>query len=231
MKPLIVLENVTKYYGSAENEIKALDGISLTIMPGDLVAIVGPSGSGKSTLMHLIGALDVPTSGTVSIAGQEVGKLSRAELPKLRAHNIGFVFQGFNLLATRTALENVMEAAIYGGLSRRNAEEAALGMLEEVGLSDRSNHFPNQLSGGQQQRVAIARALVNKPGLILGDEPTGELDSRNAELIMELLLRLNRERAQTVVLVTHNPEVASLCRTVITVRDGKISDISTNNHV
>ena len=231
MKPLIVLENVTKYYGSAENEIKALDGISLTIMPGDLVAIVGPSGSGKSTLMHLIGALDVPTSGTVNIAGQQVGKLSRTELPKLRAHNIGFVFQGFNLLATRTALENVMEAAIYGGLSRRKAEEAALGMLKEVGLSDRSNHFPNQLSGGQQQRVAIARALVNKPGLILGDEPTGELDSRNAEMIMELLLRLNRERAQTVVLVTHNPEVASLCRTVITVRDGKISDISTNNHV
>lgn len=230
MKSIVSLSHVSKVYGSGENEVRALDDVSLNIEQGDLVAVVGQSGSGKSTLMHIIGALDMPTSGSVSIAGRSVNALRRAELAPLRAKNIGFVFQGFNLIPTQTALENVMEAARYGGMPAQAARQRSREILENVGLADRATYFPNQLSGGQQQRVAIARALVNRPALILGDEPTGELDSKNAKAIMGILITLNREQGQTVVVVTHNQEIAVLCRTVVTVKDGKISEVVKNSH-
>ncbi len=227
----IIAHNLKKYYNSGKpNEVRALHNVSLEVGEGDLVAIIGPSGSGKSTLMHILGILDQPQSGTLTVRGTEVAKVPRKALPRMRAKEIGFIFQGFNLLPTQTALENVTEAAHYGGMSGRKAREAATEVLTQVGLADRLDNFPNQLSGGQQQRVAIARALVNNPAIILGDEPTGELDSGNADAIIDLLIKLNKERKQTIIIVTHNREIAERCRTIVTMRDGEIASITTKNH-
>ena len=206
-------------------EVRALDGISFTIARGAYVAIVGESGSGKTTLMHVLGALDRATSGSVRINDRDLALAARSELGRIRSREIGFVFQGFNLVPTLDALENVELAARYAGRSPADARAAARALLEEVGLGDRLRHRPSQLSGGQQQRVAIARAHVNSPSLILADEPTGELDTRTATSVLELFERFHRERGQTIVMVTHNPSVWSRCETVITLADGRIASI------
>jgi ABC-type lipoprotein export system ATPase subunit len=222
----ISAQHISKYYNAGrQNEVRALHDVSLEIESGELVAIIGPSGSGKSTLMHILGVLDRPQTGSLTLRGTDITKLPQRALPLIRAREVGFVFQGFNLLSTLTALENVAEAALYAGKNTSEARQLAREILDKVGLSDRLNNFPNQLSGGQQQRVAIARALVNTPAILLGDEPTGELDSLNAKLIMDLLIRLNTEEGQTVVIVTHNQEVADRCRTIITMKDGAIETI------
>lgn len=203
-------------------QVRALDGVSLSINRGAYVAIVGESGSGKTTLMHVLGALDLATSGVVRVAGHDLARATRRTLGRIRARDIGFVFQGFNLVPTLSALENVELAAKYAGRSGPAARDDARRLLDEVGLADRLTHRPAQLSGGQQQRVAIARALVNAPALLLADEPTGELDTRTAASILELFERFHRERGQTVVLVTHNPAVWSRCERVIALADGRI---------
>jgi putative ABC transport system ATP-binding protein len=224
-KYAIHAESLRKYYNvGKQNEVRALADVSLDIEEGDLVAIIGPSGSGKSTLMHLLGVLDRPQSGKITIGGVRVDTLKRAELPRIRAQEVGFIFQGFNLLSTLTAVENVAEPAMYNGMNRRESLRLATELMEKVGLGDRLDNFPNQLSGGQQQRVAIARALINSPSIILGDEPTGELDTVNAAKIMDLLIELN-QAGQTIIIVTHNLEVAERCRTIVRMRDGNIESI------
>lgn len=206
-------------------QVRALDSVSFDIETGGYVAIVGESGSGKTTLMHVLGALDRPTSGSVRIRDRDLSRASRRELQQLRATEIGFVFQGFNLVSTLGARENVELAARYARRDAASARDDAERLLREVGLADRMHHRPQQLSGGQQQRVAIARALVNAPALLLADEPTGELDTRTATAVLELLERFNRERGQTIVVVTHNPAVWSRCDTVIALSDGRITAI------
>jgi len=226
MDTLIAVRDLVKVHapGTAA-EVRALDGIGLTIERGAYVAIVGESGSGKTTLMHVLGALDRATSGSVVLAGTDLARASRRELQAIRAREIGFVFQGFNLIPTLSARENVELAAHYARRDSARAREDALRLLDEVGLATRAHHRPTQLSGGQQQRVAIARALVNAPALVLADEPTGELDSRTASAVLDVFERFNRERGQTIVLVTHNPSVWQRCDTVITLADGRIADI------
>jgi putative ABC transport system ATP-binding protein len=204
-------------------EVRALDGVSFSIRRGAYVAIVGESGSGKTTLMHVLGALDRATSGSVRIAGRDLGTLGRGELGRVRAREIGFVFQGFNLVPTLDALENVELAAHYARRDRATARKDAKSLLEEVGLGERLRHRPSQLSGGQQQRVAIARALINEPPLILADEPTGELDSRTAESILALFDTLNA-RGQTIVVVTHSSAVERRARRVVRLADGRVID-------
>ena len=223
MEPLISVRDLVKIHapGSAA-EVRALDGIDFTIERGAYVAIVGESGSGKTTLMHVLGALDRATSGSVVLAGHDLARATRRELQAIRAREIGFVFQGFNLIATLSAGENVELAARYARREPTRAREDAHALLAEVGLASRVAHRPSQLSGGQQQRVAIARALINAPALILADEPTGELDSKTAQAVLELFERFNRERGQTIVLVTHNPAVWQRCDVVITLADGRI---------
>ena len=196
---MIEVKDITKVYQIGDQEVRALNGVSMQIKDGEMVAIMGPSGSGKSTLMAILGCLDIPTSGTYYIDGQEVEKMSEDQLANLRAHKIGFVFQQFNLLPRTTALENVMLPLVYDGLSAKNRVERAKEALEIVGLSDRMYNHPNQLSGGQQQRVAIARALVNEPSILLADEPTGNLDSKTGAEIIAIFQKLHRERKQTVV--------------------------------
>jgi putative ABC transport system ATP-binding protein len=223
-KPVILsLENVTKTYDSGAAAVQALRGISLQIRAGDFVAIRGSSGSGKSTLMNLLGCLDRPTTGTYCLDGQDVARLSKTELARLRNEKLGFVFQGFNLLKRQTAAENVALPLVYAGLSSAQCRTKAFEMLELVGLEDRARHLPNQLSGGQQQRVAIARALINHPQILLADEPTGNLDTATGDEILELFERLNRDRGQTIVLVTHDPAVADRASRQVTVRDGLIA--------
>ncbi len=225
-EPLIAVRDLVKVHAAGTPaEVRALAGISFEIERGGYVAIVGESGSGKTTLMHVLGALDGATSGGVTIAGRDLARASRRELQAIRATEIGFVFQGFNLVPTLDARENVELAARYARRDPREARRDAEMLLREVGLGERFAHRPQQLSGGQQQRVAIARALINAPSLLLADEPTGELDTKTASAVLELLERFNRERAQTVVLVTHNPAVWSRCRTVITLSDGRITTI------
>ncbi len=202
--------------------MRALAGISLDIERGAYVAIVGESGSGKTTLMHVLGGLDQPTSGSVFIDGVDVGHASRAELKRLRASRIGFIFQGFNLIPSLDALENVMLPARYAGVALATARVRAQTLLDELGLGERLHHRPQQLSGGQQQRVAIARALVNEPALVLADEPTGELDARTGATILDLFERINRERGQTLVVVTHSEAVWSRAQRVIRLADGRI---------
>ncbi|MGZ3499538.1 MAG: ABC transporter ATP-binding protein [Vulcanimicrobiaceae bacterium] len=220
---MIDVRDVVKIHAPhTPREVRALDGISFTIPTGSFAAVVGESGSGKTTLLHLLGALDRPTSGTVAIDGRELERSSRRELAKLRARTVGFVFQNFDLIPSLTALENIMLAARYAGCAQREARARALELLSEVGVADRSDHLPSELSGGQQQRVAIARALVNEPGVVLADEPTGELDSKTAEQIVGLLRRLNDSRGVTMVIVTHNRELYSLCSPVITLADGRM---------
>lgn len=220
---LIEVEGVCKVYRMDGVTVEALKGVSFGISEREFVAIMGPSGSGKSTLMHVLGCLDVPTSGRYRLDGVEVGSLSRDGLAGIRNRKIGFVFQGFNLLQRMSALENVELPMLYSGVPSKERMKRALAALRMVGLEGRKNHRPNQLSGGQQQRVAIARALVNDPPLILADEPTGNLDTKTSVEVMELLVSLNEERGITIVLVTHEPDIAHFSKRIIRVLDGSIS--------
>jgi putative ABC transport system ATP-binding protein len=217
---VIVFDSVVKTYQMGETVVQALQGISCHIEKGEMVAIIGPSGCGKSTLMHIMGCLDTPTSGKYVLDGAEVGKLSDSQLAEVRNKKIGFVFQSFNLLARTSAVANVELPLLYGNAT--NVRKSALEALEKVGIANRASHMPNQLSGGQQQRVAIARALVNKPAIILADEPSGNLDSKSSNEIISLLERLNREDGITIVLVTHESEVAARANRIISMRDGLI---------
>jgi putative ABC transport system ATP-binding protein len=217
----IALRDVTKIYKTGSLEVQALRGVSFDVARGDYVAIMGPSGSGKSTLMNLIGCLDRPTAGTYLLDGIDVGTLDDNQLAGIRLKKLGFVFQGFNLLARTNAIKNVALPLFYAGRSQREREDAAERMLAEVGLGDRGHHKPSELSGGQQQRVAIARALVNDPAVLLADEPTGNLDSQTSAEIMTLFRQLNRS-GRTIIMVTHDPETARNAERVIRVRDGLV---------
>ncbi|TMI88946.1 MAG: ABC transporter ATP-binding protein [Bacillati bacterium ANGP1] len=221
---LIEVQDLTKVYGEGPAAVHALRGVSLRVRAGEFVAIMGPSGSGKSTFMHLLGCLDHPTSGSYRLAGEEVSRLSRDRLALVRNARIGFVFQSFNLLSRTSALENVELPMLYAGLQRDERARRARVILEQVGLGDRLTHKPSELSGGQQQRVAIARALANGAPLLMADEPTGNLDSTSSADIMALFRRLNKERGITVVLVTHDMQVAAWSNRVVTFRDGLITD-------
>jgi putative ABC transport system ATP-binding protein len=221
-RPVIELEHVHKTYTMGDVEVHALRGISLTIRAGEFVAIMGTSGSGKSTTMNIIGCLDRPTRGTYILDGQDVSALSKDERADIRSRKLGFVFQGFNLLSRTSALENVELPMLYAGLDTGERHRRAMEALHSVGLAGREQNHPNQLSGGQQQRVAIARALVNDPALILADEPTGNLDSRTSIEVMEIFQRLNRERGITLVLVTHETDIAEYADRVVVFKDGKI---------
>jgi putative ABC transport system ATP-binding protein len=224
---VIELDNVYKVYDTGAVKVPALRGVSLTVLSGEFVAIMGASGSGKSTLMNIIGCLDRPTNGSYRLGGQDISRLSRTELAHIRNRKLGFVFQGFNLLKRHTAIDNVELPLLYAGVSVKERRRRALEMLKLVGLSERAHHWPNQLSGGQQQRVAIARALINQPNILLADEPTGNLDSRTSEEILKEFQRINRERGQTIVMVTHDPALAAYAPRQVTVRDGLIeSDVS-----
>jgi putative ABC transport system ATP-binding protein len=221
-RPVIQLDHIHKTYTMGDVEVHALRGISLTIREGEFVAIMGTSGSGKSTTMNIIGCLDRPTRGSYILDGQDVSSMSKDERADVRCEKIGFVFQGFNLLSRTSALENVELPMLYAGLSATERHKRANDALQAVGLAGREQNHPNQLSGGQQQRVAVARALVNNPALILADEPTGNLDSRTSVEVMEIFQRLNRERGITLVLVTHEPDIAEYADRVIVFKDGKI---------
>ena len=219
---VLEVQNINKFYEKDKpTEVRALQEVSLKVEKGDFTAIVGPSGSGKSTLMHILGALDKPTFGSVYLDGEDLSNKKLSSLFKIRGRKLGFVFQGYNLISTFTALENVMLAVEYSG-KKINAKNAAVDALTMVGLGERLNHKPTQLSGGEKQRVAIARALVNKPAIVLADEPTGELDTKNSQDVIDLLIDLNRKEGQTFVIVTHNPEIAKQCKKIIELRDGKI---------
>jgi putative ABC transport system ATP-binding protein len=219
---LIRLENVTKTYHMGTVDVHALRGVSLEVAEGELMAIMGPSGSGKSTMMNIIGCLDQPTSGQYSLEGTPVGDLTDDELAEIRNRRIGFVFQNYNLLPRTSALDNVLVPLIYAGVPLSKRRAAAVEALRSVGLGDRLNHKPNELSGGQQQRVTIARALVNAPSIILGDEPTGNLDTNTGREILTVFQQLNRERGITVVFVTHDPEVAACTQRIVRLRDGLV---------
>jgi putative ABC transport system ATP-binding protein len=218
---VIRIEDVHRIYQLGENRVHALRGINLEIGRGEFVAIMGSSGSGKSTLMNILGCLDRPTSGNYFLDGVNVAQLPKNELAAIRNRRLGFVFQGFNLLARTTALENVELPTLYARLEAEERQKRARRALEMVGLGERLDHFPSQLSGGQQQRVAIARALVNQPSILLADEPTGNLDSRTSVEIMSILQKLNDE-GLTIVLVTHEPDIAQYAKRVITFRDGRV---------
>ncbi|MGE4267956.1 MAG: ABC transporter ATP-binding protein [Deferribacterales bacterium] len=220
--PLIQLKGVTKVYGMGQSEMHALRGIDLTIESGDFVAVMGPSGSGKSTCMNILGCLDTPTAGSYKFGGLEVCGLERDQLARLRRNYIGFVFQGFNLLNRTNALENVELPLLYRGVSSANRKEAAKRALNLVGLTGWEKHNPNELSGGQQQRVAIARAIVTDPSVLFADEPTGNLDSARSIEIMELLTQLNQKKGITVVMVTHEPEMAGYAKRSVHFKDGLV---------
>ena len=231
--PIIEIKDLTKVYGSGEIEVRALDGVSMSIQPGELMAIMGPSGSGKSTLMNILGCLDRPTDGEYILDGVDVSGLRRYDSAIIRNQKIGFVFQSYNLLSRADALENVMMPMMYNRekvISGRERRERAMQALEAVGLADRTHHIPSKLSGGQQQRVAIARALVNNPKIILADEPTGNLDTQSAIEIMKLIQDLNDE-GRTIILVTHEDEVAIHAKRVIFLRDGKIESDRSNGEL
>jgi len=221
-QPVIQLEHIHKTYTMGDVEVHALRGVSLTIREGEFVAIMGASGSGKSTTMNIIGCLDRPTRGMYVLDGDDVSQMSKDERADIRCKKIGFVFQGFNLLSRTSALENVELPMLYLGVDATQRRQRAMEALAAVGLAGREQNHPNQLSGGQQQRVAVARSLVNHPALILADEPTGNLDSRTSVEVMEIFQRLNRERSITLVLVTHEPDIAQYADRIIVFKDGKI---------
>jgi putative ABC transport system ATP-binding protein len=223
--PVIEVRDLTKVYKMGEHEVRALRGVSLQIDPGEFIAVTGPSGSGKSTFMHIAGALDRPTSGSYLLDGRDVSKLSKDDLARVRNEKIGFVFQGFNLLTRTTALDNVELPLLYrskNGFRTSERHKRAMAALDAVNLGSRHHHMPNQLSGGQQQRVAIARALINEPSIILADEPTGNLDTRTSIEVMGIFQRLNRDRGITVILITHEMDIAEYGTRLIRFRDGRV---------
>ncbi len=221
-KKIIELQNLVKTYKIGDTEVRALRGVSYTVEEGDFLAIMGPSGSGKSSLMNILGCLDKPTSGQYLLEGQDVSTFNKDELARIRNRKIGFVFQTFNLLSRTTALENVELPLLYTSAHSRERHERAMAALDSVGLGDRAMHKTNQLSGGEQQRIAIARALLNSPTLILADEPTGNLDTKTSNEIMDIFTKLNVEKGITMVMVTHEPDIACYARKRIYVRDGQI---------
>jgi putative ABC transport system ATP-binding protein len=221
--PLIRFRDVSKIYGTGEARVAALKNVSFSIARGEFVGVMGPSGSGKSTAMNILGCLDRPTQGTYEFMGMSVGSLDADQQAMLRRFYLGFVFQGFNLLPRTSALENVELPLMYRGVAAAERRRVALEALAKVGLGDRADHDPNELSGGQQQRVAIARAIVTRPQVMLADEPTGNLDSKTTEEVMELLTGLNRDEGITIVMVTHEPELAAYCHRVIRFIDGRIA--------
>ena len=227
-KALIQLSNVVKSYSNGDQELNVLKGIDLTVYEGEFVAIMGPSGSGKSTLMNIIGLLDKPTSGDYSLNGTQVEELKEKQLAKVRNQEIGFVFQQFFLLSKLSALQNVELPLVYAGVNSSKRRQLAKQFLEKVELSERMKHLPSELSGGQKQRVAIARALVNNPSIILADEPTGALDTKTSDQIMQLLTELNRE-GKTIVMVTPEPEHADFATRIIVIRDGEITRDTTES--
>ena len=230
-RTLVQLAGVTKVYGSGAATMRALRGIDLRIDKGDFVAVMGPSGSGKSTCMNILGCLDTPTAGTYRFEGVDVGALSRDQRALLRRHYLGFVFQGFNLLSRTSALENVELPLVYRGIAKSRRRALAMNALQAVGLEEWEGHTPAELSGGQQQRVAIARAIVTEPALLLADEPTGNLDSARSREIMGLLKSFNRESGITVVMVTHEEEMASYAHRIVRFLDGMVeADISNGEH-
>ena len=223
MGALIHIENMKKIYNPGENEVRALDGIDLDIEKGDLVAIVGHSGSGKSTLMNMLGCLDTPTSGKYVLDGQDVASMTDNQLADVRNKEIGFIFQGFNLISNLDAVENVELPLVYRGVSKNERKQLAMEALKSVGLEDRMKHKPNEMSGGQQQRVAVARAVAAKPPIILADEPTGNLDTKSTQEIMEILKELHRS-GRTVIIITHDEEIASQAHRVIRILEGRIEE-------
>ena len=223
-KWVVEAKDITKVYQMGEIEVHALRGLSVNIAPGEIISIMGPSGSGKSTLMNILGCLDRPTAGEYHLNGESVATLNDDQLAEIRNRGVGFVFQSFNLLPRATALANVELPMRYAVLNGRNRKQVAKEALAAVGLSDRIYHRPNELSGGQMQRVAIARALVNDPAIIMADEPTGNLDTQSGEEIMTLLKNLNKDRGTTLIIVTHDPEIAELTNRVISIRDGRIAE-------
>jgi putative ABC transport system ATP-binding protein len=226
--PVIEVKNLTKVYTVGEIKVHALRGVSLSVEPGEFLAVTGPSGSGKSTFMHIAGCLDRPTTGQYILDGKDVSKTSKDDLARVRNVKIGFVFQGFNLLSRTTALDNVELPLLYmhkngsGRLRTKDRHKRAMQVLDAVNLANRAHHFPNQLSGGQQQRVAIARALINEPSIILADEPTGNLDTRTSIEVMGIFQRLNKERGITVLLITHEMDIAEYGTRLIRFRDGRV---------
>ncbi len=223
-KWVVDAKDITKVYQMGEVEVHALRGLSIKIAPGEVLSIMGPSGSGKSTLMNILGCLDRPTSGEYSLNGESVAALTDDQLADIRNRGVGFVFQSFNLLPRQTALANVELPMRYAELNGRNRKDVATEALEAVGLGDRIRHRPNELSGGEMQRVAIARALVNNPAIIMADEPTGNLDTKAGDEIMNLLRKLNEDRGTTLIIVTHDPEIAALTDRVISLWDGRIEE-------
>ncbi|TKY91931.1 MAG: ABC transporter ATP-binding protein [Candidatus Methanomarinus sp.] len=224
-KKKIEIRDLTKIYGDGV-EVRALDGVDLDIEKGEFLAIIGPSGSGKSTLLNMIGILDTPTSGTILLDGVDITSASQKQRSKMRNQKLGFIFQYHHLLPDFNAIENVMMPLLINGIKKSKAKKIAYKMLDEVGLNDRANHRPNQLSGGQNQRVAIARALANNPDIVIGDEPTGNLDSKSSDVIYDLLRKLNEEHDQTFILVTHDEHMAKKTDRIIKLVDGKIVDDS-----
>lgn len=226
MKEVITLKNVSKHYEMGENIVKALDGIDIAVEKGDFVAIMGPSGSGKSTGMNLIGSLDLPSTGSIYLEGRDISHLDESELAQIRGKKIGFIFQSFNLIPNLTAKENVALPMLFQDMSEEDREERALHLLKLVELEDRADHYPNQLSGGQQQRVAIARSLANDPEVILADEPTGNLDTKTGQKVMNFLEAFNKQ-GKTIIIITHDPDKAlAHAKTIYWIKDGKVEKVT-----
>ncbi|MFH1405691.1 MAG: ABC transporter ATP-binding protein [Nanoarchaeota archaeon] len=229
-KTVIELKNVVKKYFIGEITLEVLRGVNLEINKGEFVVIVGPSGSGKSTLMNQVGVLDVPTSGKILLEGEDISKMTESDLAQLRGKKVGFIFQQFNLIPTLTALENVILPTIFQNVPEEKRTKKALSLLNEVGLGERINHKPNELSGGQQQRVAIARALINDPEIILADEPTGNLDSKSGQQVMDLLAKLHSVEKKTIILITHDIDLVRYAQRTVHLKDGEVVKIEYNHH-